>query len=90
MHRCKRCGGYYLVDEGRGGEYSMPPWVSESWLKECRCAGENFGDIPVPFVRMPPDYEPAIYELAIYEEIDGAPGCHELEWFRLTDTPVLA
>ena len=59
----------------------MPPWVSESWLKERGCAGENFGDIPIPFVRMPPDYEPAAYELAIYEEIEGEPGCYELEWF---------
>ena len=59
----------------------MPPWVSESWLRERGCAGENFGDIPIPFVRMPPDYEPARYELAIYEEIDEDPGCYELEWF---------
>ena len=59
----------------------MPPWVSESWLKEHGCVGENFGDIPIPLVRMPPDYEPAAYELAIYEEIEGEPGRYELEWF---------
>ena len=28
-----------------------------------------------------PDYEPAAYELAIYEEIEGEPGRYELEWF---------
>ena len=90
VHRCKRCGGYHLVDEGRGGEYSMPPWISESWLKERGCAGENFGDIPVPFVRMPPDYEPAMYDLAIYEEIDGEPGCYELHWLNSTETSIPA
>ena len=60
----------------------MPPWVSESWLKKRGCAGENFGDIPIPFVRVPPDYEPAAYDLAIYEEIDEEPGHYELEWFN--------
>lgn len=30
---------------------------------------------------MPPDYEPATYELAIYEEIDEEPRCYELQWF---------
>ena len=33
-----------MVYEGRGGEYSMPSWVSESWLKEHGCADEAFGD----------------------------------------------
>ena len=55
---CEGCGVYHLVYKGRGGEYSMPSWVSGSWLKEHRCAGENFGDIRIPFVRIPPDYEP--------------------------------
>ena len=62
----------------------MPPWVSESWLKERGCAGENFGDIPIPFVRMPPDYQSAAYDLAIYEEVDGELGRYELEWFNET------
>ena len=31
-------------------------------------------------IRMPPEYDPAMYELAIYEEIDGEPGCYELHW----------
>ena len=79
-HRCEGCRGYHLVYEGQGGEYSMPSWVPESWLKEHGCAGENFGDIPIPFVRTPPDYEPPMYDLGIYEEIDGEPGCYELEW----------
>ena len=33
-------------------------WVSESWLKEHGCAGEKFGDVPIPFVRTPADCEP--------------------------------
>ena len=63
---CKECRGYHLVDEGQGGEYSMPPWLSESWLKKRGGVAENFGDIPIPFVRVPPDYESALYDLAIY------------------------
>ena len=59
----------------------MPPWTSESWLKERACAGENFGGVPILFVRMPPGYDPSEYELAIYEQIDGEPGSYELEWF---------
>ena len=55
VRRCKRCRGFHLVYEGQGGEYSMPPWVSESWLKEHGCAGEKFGDVPIPFVRTPAD-----------------------------------
>ena len=31
---------------------------------------------------MPPDYQPAAYDLAIYEEFDGEPGRYELEWFN--------
>ena len=53
VRRCKRCRGYHLVYEGRGGEYSMPPWVSESWLKEHGCARRDLGDVPIPFVWMP-------------------------------------
>ena len=46
-------------------------------MKERGCTGENFGDIPIPFVRMPPDYKPGADDLAIY----GEPGRDELEWF---------
>ena len=81
MHRCKRCRGYHMVYEGQGGEYSMPWWVSESWLKEHGCAGEAFLDVPVPSVRTPTDYEPPMFDLATYGEIDGEPGRYELEWF---------
>ena len=81
VRRCKRCRGFHLVYEGQGGEYLMPPWVSESWLKEHGCAGEKFGDVPIPFVRTPADYEISMFDLAIYGEIDREPGCYELEWF---------
>ena len=81
VRRCKRCRGFHLVYEGQGGEYLMPPWVSESWLKEHWCAGEKFGDVPIPFVRTPADYEISMFDLATYGEIDGEPGCYELEWF---------
>ena len=81
MHRCKRCRGYHLVYGGQGGEYSLPPWASESWLKEHGCAGEKFGDVPIPFVWMPHGNEPPMFDLASYREIDGEPGCYELEWF---------
>ena len=60
---------YHLVYEGQGGEYSMLPWVSESWLKGHRCAGEKFGNVPIPFVRTPADYEPPMFDLATYGEI---------------------
>lgn len=89
VSRCRRCSRYHLVDEGRGGEYMMLPWVTESWLTEHGCAAENFGDVPIPFVRMPPDYEPSAFELAIYEETDGEPGHYELQWFsERTEHPV--
>ena len=81
VHRCKRCRGYHMVYEGRGGEYSMPSWVSESWLKEHGCADEAFGDVPVPSVRTPIDHEPPMFDLATYGEIDGEPGRYQLEWF---------
>ena len=60
---------YHLVYEGQGGEYSMPHWVSESWLKEHGYAGEKFGNVPIPFVRTPADYEPPMFDLATYGEI---------------------
>ena len=81
VHRCKRCRGYHMVYEGRGGEYSMPSWVSESWLKEHGCTDEAFGDVPVPSVRTPSDHEPPMFDLATYGEIDGEPGRYQLEWF---------
>ena len=56
----------------------MPPWVSDLWLKECGCAGKNFGVIPIPFVRMPPDYEP-----------DGEPGRYGLEWLGVSQVSTL-
>ena len=33
---------------------------------------------------MPPDYQSAAYDLAIYEEVDGELGRYELEWFNET------
>ena len=81
VRRCKRCRGYHLVYEGQGGEYSMPPWVSESWLKEHGCARRDLGDVPIPFVWMPDASYPPEFDLATYGEIDGEPGCYELEWF---------
>ena len=47
--------------------------------KEHGCAGEAFGDVPVPSVRTPTDYEPPMFDLATYGEIDGEPGRYELE-----------
>ena len=82
MHRCKRCRGFHLVYVEQGGEYSMPWWVSESWLKEHGCARRDFGDVPIPFVWMPHGNEPPVFGLATYGEIDGEPGRYELEWFN--------
>ena len=78
---CKGCGEYHLVHEGKGGEYVLPPWVSESWLKKHGCTGENFGDIPIPFVRMPADYELPMFVLPTYRAIDDQPERYELQWF---------
>ena len=61
--------------------YSMPPWISESWLKEHGCARRDLGDVPIPFVWMPDFNEPPMFDLATYGETDGEPGCYELEWF---------
>ncbi len=44
-------------------------------------AGRDFGDVPVPLVRTPADYEPPMFDLATYGEIDREPGRYELEWF---------
>ena len=79
---CKGCGGYHLVREGQGGEYSLPPWVSESWLKKHGCTSEHFGDIPIPFVRMPADCELPMFDLATYRAIDDQPERYELQWFN--------
>ena len=65
----------------RGDEYSMPPWVSESWLKEHGCRREKFGDVPIPFVWIPDGYQLPEFDLAIYGEIEGEPGHYEFEWF---------
>ena len=43
VRRCKRCRRFHLVYQGQGGEYSMPWWVSESWLKEHGCTRRDFG-----------------------------------------------
>ena len=59
----------------------MPWWVSESWLKEHRCARRDLGDVPIPFVWMPEGCELPEFDLATYGEIDGEPGRYELEWF---------
>ena len=81
VRRCKRCRRFHLVYQGQGGEYSMPPWVSESWLKEHGCARRDLGDVPIPFVWMPDFNEPPMFDLATYGEINGEPGCYELESF---------
>ena len=81
VRRCRKCRGYHLVHEGPGGEYAMPWWVSEAWLKEYGCRGEKFGDVPIPFVWMPGGYELPIFDLATYGEMEDQPGGYELEWF---------
>ena len=58
VRRCKRCRRFHLVYQGQGGEYSMPWWGSESWLKEHGCTRRDFGDVPIPFVWMPAGSEP--------------------------------
>ena len=65
----------------RGDEYSMPPWVSESWLKEHGCRREKFGDVPIPFVWIPDGYQLPEFDLAIYGEMEDQPEGYEFEWF---------
>ena len=81
VRRCKRCRRFHMVYKGQGGEYAMPWWVSEEWLKERRCARRELGEVPIPFVRMPEGNLPPEYDLATYREIDGEPGRYELQWF---------
>lgn len=59
----------------------MPWWVSESWLAQHACARRELTDVPIPFVWMPGGCEPPAFDLASYREIEGEPGCYELEWF---------
>ncbi len=81
VRRCRKCRGYHLVGAGTGGVYSMPPWVSEAWLKEHGCRREKFGDVPIPFVWMPEGCLPPEFDLASYGEMEDQPGGYELEWF---------
>ena len=70
-----------MVYKGQGGEYAMPWWVSEVWLKEHRCARGDLDEVPIPFVWTPEaSYFPE-FDLPTYREIDGEPGRYELEWF---------
>ena len=81
VRRCKRCRRFHVVYKGQGGEYAMPWWVSEEWLKEHGCARRELGEVPIPFVWTPDaDYFPE-FDLATYREIEGEPGRYELEWF---------
>ena len=52
----------------------MPWWVSDSWLKEHGCVRRDFGDAPIPFVRMPGSNELPKGDLATYGKIDGEHG----------------
>ncbi len=81
LRRCKRCRRFHMVHRGQGGEYIMPWWVSEAWLKEHACARRALGEVPIPFVWTPDaNYFPE-FDLATYREIDGEPRRYELEWF---------
>ena len=70
-----------MVFQGLGGEYAMPWWVSEAWLKERGCARRELGEVPIPFVWTPDGNYLPEFDLATYREIDGEPGRYELEWF---------
>lgn len=80
VRRCRRCRGFHLAYRGQGGEYSMPWWVSEAWLKEHGCRQRDLGDVPIPFVWMPEGVRLPEFDLATYGEIDGEPGSYELQW----------
>ena len=81
VRRCKRCRRFHLVYAGTGGEYAMPWWVSEEWLKEHGCARRELGDVPIPFVWMPGGNGPPEFDLATYGEMEDQPGGYELQWF---------
>ena len=59
----------------------MPHEVSRAWLEEHGCPKEDFGDVPIPFVRMPPAFEEQLMDLAHYMESDDKPGVYDLESF---------
>ena len=76
--RCLRCRGFHLAPAGRGGEASLPWWVSEDWLRQHRCPGRALGELPIPFVWLPDGEDPREFELAAYEAIEEEPGRYEL------------
>ena len=78
--RCPRCRGFHLAPVGRGGEASLPWWVSEDWLRQHGCPRRALGELPIPFVWLPDGEEPPQFELAAYEAIEDEPGRYELRW----------
>lgn len=81
VRRCKRCRRFHLVYAGTGGEYAMPWWVSEDWLREHGCSRRELGEVPIPFVWMPDGDGPPEFDLASYGETEDQPGGCELQWF---------
>ncbi len=69
-----------MVCRGQGGEYAMPWWVSEEWLRDRRCARRELGEVHIPFVWTPDTIYLPEFDLATYREIEGEPGRYELEW----------
>ena len=81
VRRCKRCRRFHMVYSGQGGEYAMPWWVSEAWLKEHGCARRELGEVPIPFVWTPDADRFPEFDLATYREVEGESGSYELVWF---------
>ena len=75
---CEGCKQHHLVEKGQGGVASMPTMTTRDWLEKHRCNAESIGDIPIPFVRMPPDYDSELETHATYWEYDEEPGVFEL------------
>ncbi len=81
VRRGKRSRGHHLAYQEKSGVYTVPWWVSVSWLEEYGCHRRDFGEVPIPFVWMRDANEFPELDLATCGQIDGEPRSYELEWF---------
>ena len=71
MHPCTNCDDYHLVCKGRGGKRGMPAELCKWDMPYyATCIYEEYMELPVPVVRIPPYQEPPVtYAIAMYEDV---------------------